>query len=190
MSDTPDTPAPDDDTAGTAALAARRRGKKAQTGPPAPVPGGTPAAVAGAVPHQVVASRTLVSAHLGAEGPPNATGGVFLSGRPLILEPQPTSAVALPDDADYVIAECDAEESMVPSGCITPISRTLWFKGYRIRRDLYEAVLAAHAAAVADGRATDAAPAQMPEGRDAVPATVLANPAPAVATPDGAPAAT
>lgn len=41
-------------------------------------------------------------------------------------------------DQHYVISEFDAGESIVPTGCITPISRTLWRKGNHVRRDAYE----------------------------------------------------
>jgi len=133
-----------------------------------------PAPVGGAVPTHVVASRALVAAHLGAGGPAYATGGVFAD-RPLILEPVPATAAALPvDDGNYAIAECDADEAMTPPGCYTPVSRLLWRRGYRVRRDLYEAVLAAHAAGVVTGTETAAAPAALPPGVDQVPATMVA----------------
>lgn len=41
--------------------------------------------------------------------------------------------------AGYVIAEQDAIESVVPRGCTTEVSRVLWHKGDRVRRDVHEA---------------------------------------------------
>ncbi|MBA2695557.1 MAG: hypothetical protein H0U62_06855 [Actinobacteria bacterium] len=154
-------------------LAARRRATRNPT--PTPMAAGaSPAPVAATVPNRVVASRTLVAAHVGAGGPAAPTGGVF-AGRPAILEPMPATAAALPQDADYVTAACDAEESMVPPGCYTPVTRLLWHKGYRVRRDLYDAVLAEHALNTAAGAPTTAAPAGLPPGVTDVPATMLVN---------------
>ena len=154
-------------------LAARRRATRNPT--PTPMAAGaSPAPVAATVPDRVVASRALVAAHLGAGGPAAPTGGVF-AGRPAILEPMPATAAALPQDADYVTAACDAEESMVPPGCYTPVTRLLWQRGYRIRRDLYDAVLAEHARNTAAGAPTTAAPAALPPGITDVPPTMLVN---------------
>lgn len=154
-------------------LAARRRATRNPT--PTPMAAGAlPAPVAATVPDRVVASRTLVAAHVGAGGPAAPTGGVF-AGRPAILEPMPATAAVLPQDADYVTAACDAEESMVPPGCYTPVTRLLWHKGYRVRRDLYDAVLAEHARNTAVGAPTAAAPAALPPGVTDVPATMLVN---------------
>jgi len=154
-------------------LAARRRATRNPT--PTPMAAGAlPAPVAATVPNRVVASRALVAAHVGAGGPAAPTGGVF-AGRPAILEPMPATAAALPQDADYVTAACDAEESMVPPGCYTPVTRLLWQRGYRIRRDLYDAVLAEHARNTAAGAPTAAAPAALPPGVTDVPATMLVN---------------
>lgn len=41
----------------------------------------------------------------------------------------------------YVISEFDAAETMIPAGCTTGISRTLWQKGHRVRRDAYAAYI-------------------------------------------------
>ena len=155
-------------------LAARRRATRNPT-PVTTMPAGAPPApVATGVPDRVVASRALVAAHLGAGGPAALAGGVF-AGRPAILEPMPATAAVLPQDADYVTAACDAEEAMVPPGCYTPVTRLLWHKGYRIRRDLYDAVLAEHARNTAAGAPTTAAPAALPPGVTDVPATMLVN---------------
>lgn len=173
----PDAQTPTDDAAAIAAVAAKRRGRKsAPQRAGIAEPGAAPMAVQGVVPNHVVASRTLVSAHLGASGPPNMTGGIFAPERPLILEARPTGVLALPqDDADgYVVADCDASESYVPAGCYTPISRILWFKGYRIRADLYKAVMDEHAARTATGDALAAPPAELPLGRDQLPPEVIA----------------
>lgn len=39
---------------------------------------------------------------------------------------------------DYVLSEFDAGETIVPAGCVTGVSRSLWQKGQHVRRDIYE----------------------------------------------------
>lgn len=167
----------------TASIAARRRqGRQTPTTDSAAVPtGAAPAPVGGEPPVSVIASRTLVSSfHTG--GPARPVGGLW-NGKPLVVEVGSAGfAGVVPHDPDYVVADCDAQESMVPPGCYTPVSRTLWVRGQRVRRDLYEAVMAAHAGRAADGTATVAPPAALPEGRDAVPADVIAGEVPGQAT--------
>lgn len=38
----------------------------------------------------------------------------------------------------YVRSEFDASETLIPSGCTTGVSRSLWQKGQHVRRDVYE----------------------------------------------------
>lgn len=38
----------------------------------------------------------------------------------------------------YVRSEFDASETMVPPGCVTGVSRSLWQRGQHVRRDIYE----------------------------------------------------
>lgn len=45
---------------------------------------------------------------------------------------------------DYVVAQFDASEQLVPSGCRTPITRSLWAKGQHVRRDVYQTYLDQH----------------------------------------------
>lgn len=40
-------------------------------------------------------------------------------------------------DTYYVVAEHSAAQQIVPDGCKTPISRTLWLAGQHVRRDVY-----------------------------------------------------
>lgn len=173
---TDDGATPDTDTA--ASVAARRRKAKSPTTGPAQ-PGAVPAATPGSG-GVVLASRTLVSAH-GAGGPARPVGGVW-TGRPLVLETVPgaPSAVAgvIVDDPAYVVATCDAHESYVPPGCYTAVSKILWSAGNRVRKDLYDAVLAEHAARVAAGTATDPHPVALPPGIEAPPADTITAPAP------------
>lgn len=162
---------PADETA--AAIAARRRAAiaPADQAPPA---GPAPAAVGGRPPISVVASRTLVS-QIAGHGPMRPAGGVWAD-RPLVIEVAPIGFNGVtPTDPEYVVAQCDAEESVVPPGCRTPTSRVLWQRGMQVRRDLYDAVLAEHERKAAQGRATAADPARLPEGRDAVPPQVVAS---------------
>lgn len=166
-------PAASTDGDTTASIAARRRQARRQPDPAAVPTGDAPAAVAGETPVGVIASRTLVSSfHTGGLGRPV---GDTWTGKPLVVEVAPSGfAGVIPESPDYVIADCDAQESMTPHRCYTPVNRTLWRKGMRVRRDLYEAVMAAHAQRVADGTVRTAPPAQLPEGRDALPPEVIA----------------
>lgn len=161
----------------TASIAARRRqGRRVPTTNPAAIPpGAAPAAVAGEAPVAVIASRTLVSSfHTG--GPARPVGDMW-NGKPLVLEVGSSGfAGVIPENSDYVIAECDAQESMTPPNCYTPVNRTLWIRGQRVRRDLYDAVMGAHAQRTADGTALSVDPAELPAGRDALPADVIATP--------------
>lgn len=157
-------------------IAARRRHRKAAK--PAEHPtGAAPQPVRGAEPVAVVASRTLVSSVSGASTPARPTGGVWL-GEPLVLETQPHAVGGVAVESPlYVIADCDAEERVVPPNCRTATVRTLWRRGNRVRRDLYEAVMAAHAAKLAAGQdPSEAEPAGLPEGVDQLPAEVIRKP--------------
>lgn len=159
---------------GTASTLAARRRQARQAPDPAAVPaGGLPAPVGGEQPVGVIASRTLVSSfNTGGLGRP--TGGIW-TGKPLVLETHPSGfAGVIPESPDYVIAECDAQESVTPANCYTPVNRTLWHRGMRVRRDLYEAVMAAHRLRAEEGTALTAPPAEMPEGADALPPEVIA----------------
>lgn len=161
----------------TATLAARRRQARKRPDPAAVPTGEAPAPVGGEQPVAVIASRTLVAAHSsGGLGRP--VGGVW-TGKPLVLETSPSGfAGVIPEDPEYVIADCDAQETMIPPNCRTPVNRTLWHRGMRVRRDLYEAVMAAHRERAATGQALTAPAAEMPAGADAVPADVIAGEVP------------
>lgn len=197
------------DAAAIAAVASRRRNTKRRpaAGADTTPAGAPPALVDGDPTTTLVVSRTLVSSHLGAAGPPlPGRGTKFTDQAPLVLESQPVTGDAYAADERYVVAACDAEESHVPPGCTTPVSRLLWFAGDRVLRTFYDDVMAAHAARAADGIATDAQPAALPAGRDALPVDAVTpvvaattGAAPAVATPvvivaagpgDGAPTPT
>jgi hypothetical protein len=82
---------------------------------------------------------------------------------------QPTSNAygVMPHAQHYVTAEFDADESMVPPGARQPVSRLLWLRGWRVRKDLYDAVCARRSEA--DQEAARLAPAKLPEGADALP---------------------
>ena len=161
----------------TATLAARRRQTRRPTRTDAVPTGDAPAPVDGQDTVAVIASRTLVSSFTSGS-PVRPTGGVWL-GKPLVLETHPSGfAGVIPEDPDYVVADCDAQESMTPPGCYTAINRTLWHRGMRVRRDLYEAVMAAHAQRAADGTALTAPPATLPDGAATVPADAIAGQAP------------
>lgn len=152
------TPATDsvvaDGATDTAALAARRRsGRKsgnrsmpaaaAQAEPGTAAP--APAADAPATPVTVIVDRTVVQGVEGTNrGPIVPVGGVWL-GPPLVSEIAPAGAggQVVPGGVDYVIADCNADEVLVPPGCITPVAKKLWTVGQRVRRDLYDAVMAA-----------------------------------------------
>lgn len=47
-------------------------------------------------------------------------------------------------DTDYVVSPFTASEQLLPTGCKTPISRTLWVKGQHVRRDVFATYLQAH----------------------------------------------
>jgi hypothetical protein len=55
---------------------------------------------------------------------------------PIVVE---TGGTVPPADFDtyYVVAEHAASQSIVPEGCVTPVSRTLWLAGQHVRRDVY-----------------------------------------------------
>lgn len=173
MSETPETGTQVPES-GTAALARNRRKTKAAPTSPVEIarPGEAPAAVAGQTPVAVIASRTLVSSfNEGGLGRP--VGGVWV-GKPLIVETAPIGIAGVaPGSNDYVVAVCDASEQVVPPGCVTPTSRLLWKAGMHVRRDLHDAVMAAHAQRAAEGTAGVAQDAALPEGVDGVPVDVL-----------------
>jgi len=158
-----------------AAIAARRRRGRVAATAEAP-PGSEPAPVDGQTPVTVIASRTLVaSISVGEGGLARPVGGVWL-GEPLVLPTAPSRYQGvLPHNPRYVIAECDAEETMIPPGCRTATARVLWTRGQLVRRDLYEAVLAAHAA---KPDPTAAEPAALPPGITDPPPDALAATAP------------
>lgn len=155
-------------------LAAKRRGKRSTTPAEHPV-GEAPAAVHGETPTNVIANRTTVSG-FGSGGPARPVGGVWM-GEPLVLTTQPYAPGGRAvESARYVIAECEANEHTIPPNCKTPVVRLLWRKGDRVRRDLYEAVMAEHARRVDAGIADQPIPAALPEGVDQLPADVVASP--------------
>lgn len=63
------------------------------------------------------------------------------SGMPIVLEQGGHVSEATIGE-HYVISEFDAGETMIPAGCTTAITRTLWQKGHRVRRDAYAAYIA------------------------------------------------
>lgn len=156
-------PSADDDAAN---VAARRRGAKAAPrttvspgAAPAPVERASAATgqtVAAAAPDSIVVSRTVLAEHV------LATDGVVAFGDPgarytAILSP----GSATPLRGDYVQATCDVYEAMIPLRATSPVERLLWRRGWLIRRDVHESVLAAHAVAVAEGTAGTARPAAL-----------------------------
>lgn len=62
------------------------------------------------------------------------------AGMPLVVEEGGHVSEAILSD-HYVISEFDAGETMIPPGCRTGITRTLWHKGNRVRKDAYAAYL-------------------------------------------------
>lgn len=156
-------------------LAAKRRGRRNPKPAEHPV-GEAPAQVHGETPPSVIANRTTVSG-FGSGGPARPVGGVWM-GEPLVLTTQPYApggqAVESPR---YVIAECEANEHTIPPNCKTPVVRLLWRKGDRVRRDLYDAVMAEHAKRAEQGVADQPIPAALPEGVDQLPPDVVASPA-------------
>lgn len=52
------------------------------------------------------------------------------------------------DTDDFVIAECDVYESILPKGCTTPTSRMRWAKGQHVPAEVYRAWEADRAAAL------------------------------------------
>ena len=155
-----------------AELAAARRAARSTA--PAPHPtGAAPAPVDGVAPVSVIASQTTVSG-FGSGGPARPVGGVW-AGRPLVLETSPNAVGGvIPDDPIYVVADCDAQIQTIPPNCVTPVSRTLWHRGMRVRRDLYEAVMAEHAERAAAGTAGEPFDAALPAESDVVPVDTLA----------------
>lgn len=55
---------------------------------------------------------------------------------PIVVE---TGGTVPPADFDtyYVVAEHAASQTIVPEGCVTSVSRTLWLAGQHVRRDVY-----------------------------------------------------
>jgi hypothetical protein len=49
---------------------------------------------------------------------------------------------------DFVVAECDVYESILPKGCTTPTSRMRWAKGQHVPAEIYRAWEAERAAAL------------------------------------------
>lgn len=45
---------------------------------------------------------------------------------------------------EYVVAEFDAAEQIVPAGCRTAVTRSLWSQGQHVRRDVYQTYLELH----------------------------------------------
>ncbi|HET9144164.1 hypothetical protein [Actinophytocola sp.] len=52
------------------------------------------------------------------------------------------------DSDDFVVAECDVYESILPKGCTTPTSRMRWAKGQHVPVEVYRAWEAERDAAV------------------------------------------
>jgi hypothetical protein len=50
------------------------------------------------------------------------------------------------DSDDFVVAECDVYETILPKGCTTPTSRMRWAKGQHVPVEVYRAWQAEHAA--------------------------------------------
>jgi hypothetical protein len=182
-----------------AAVAARRRARKSgDVAPPMPTPEALDAPVdPGAAP--VTAGRggsVLVASSLTAEfaaqvstgvtGARIPTGDLYGTGSQPLVQPMSTIYGTMPHADNYVIAEFDAEESMVPPGCRTSVSRLLWQRGWRVRKDFYEAVSQRRSAA--DQEAARLSPAKLPAGVTEPPAAMVVTPAAEIATTPGAPA--
>jgi hypothetical protein len=89
-------------------------------------------------------------------------GDLYGAGRQPLVQPMSNSYGVIPHADNYVTAEFDAHESMVPQGARQPVSRLLWLKGWRVRKDFYEAVCARRSPA--DQEAARLSPAKLPEG--------------------------
>lgn len=187
--------------AAAAAVAARRRAKKTGTLPPPlpekpklpePVaeskPEPEPEPTADVAPAQQRAQRVpvVVASSLIAEFEAQTNNGLTstrlpsgaLGGparQPLV---QPTSNMygTTPHAANYVPAEFDAHETMVPLMAKRPVARLLWRKGWRVRKDFYEEVC--KRLSTADQAAALHSPAPLPEGRTDPPAEFVAETAP------------
>lgn len=171
-----------------AAVAARRRAKK--TGalpPPLPETPNLPEPIAetpvqGRSNGPVAVASSLIAEFTAQEPTGLTTAYMGGGGQPLV---QPTSNMygITPRADNYVLAEFDASESMVPVGAKQPVSRLLWRKGWRVRKDFYAEVCKRRSAA--DQEAARVSPAALPAGVTDPPAEFVAEPQ---ASSPGAPA--
>lgn len=183
-----------------AAVAARRRARKSGDTPPSlpSAPGGVESPIAPDVAPVVTAPGTsvLVASSLVSEYAAQVYTGItgarigaqnvsYGAGQQPLVQPQSNVYGTNPHEDNYVVAEFDAMESMVPPGCKTPVSRLLWRAGWRVRKDFYTDVTARRSPA--DQEAARLSPAKMPVGVDAPPPELTVAAA-AIASPPGAPA--
>lgn len=173
-----------------ALVAARRRTRKSGAEPPplpatpvldAPVAADAPAEAPPAYrPGQPVLVSAALHAEFAAHVSTGITGARINAGDLMygggaaaqaLVQPQSTAYGTTPGDENYVVAEFDAEESMVPPGCKTPVSRLLWQKGWKVRKDFYAAV--AQRRSVADQEAARVSPAKLPAGGNQPPAGLI-----------------
>lgn len=127
-----------------AAVAEAEQGTGAGGIPAAPDPA-QPGAVAPAAPTPVtlIADRSVVEGVAAARGGRAPVGGGWQT-PPLVSEIGPVGAgLVVSGDFDYVVADCHADTVTVPPNATTPVSTQLWRAGQRVRRDLYDAVIAA-----------------------------------------------
>lgn len=190
-----------EDNAAAAAAAKRRATKNRPNQTEAAVTAAvepTPAPAAPIIPNKpVLVSRAMVAQIIFDAQNTSVTGARLPAsdggyGQPVPIQApliQPTSNAygVLPNDREYVTAEFDAIEAMVPEGAKTPVTRVLWQKGWRIHRKLYTAV-AERTSAEAQAEAA-ASVAKVPEGANLPPADMVTETAsPILSAPPGAPA--
>jgi hypothetical protein len=174
--------------AAAAAVAARRRAKK--TGslpPPLPETPSLPEPVAEPDPAQaeiqtgptgavVVASGLIAEfaaqTHNGLTSARLPSGAMGVPARLPLVQPTSTMYGRTPHADNYAVAEFDAHESMVPAMAKQPVSRLLWRKGWRVRKDFYEEVCKRRSPA--DQEAALMSPAGLPEGVTDPPAEFVA----------------
>lgn len=130
-------PDPADDA--TAALAARRRGRKSgrrTAPPPVPAPQAPEAAPGEEPPTQIKVSRSALADYL------LRTDGYREFGRPAgVYEPVLSPGKTVPLRGDYVTADFDAWEELIPLRAKTPVTRLLFRRGWFVRRDVYDEIV-------------------------------------------------
>jgi hypothetical protein len=119
-------------------------------------------------------SRIMVGRHVVAEHVYASDGPSFFGQASQIYSAILPPGTAVPLKGDYVRASADVFEVMIPPRAKTAVERLLWRAGWLVRRDVHEAVLAAHALTVAEGTVSQAPPAQFAPGEDKPAAVAVA----------------